>query len=253
MNKRIILKTAAICLGIFIMISSFAAYYLFHNYQFDTERKFNVLVASTDIKPGDVINDSMVSFKAIKESSLNSYMITDKSNGIGKKAISKINSGDYIVDYNLLPKESWYKDEDKIIVLPMDIEGRLANLIKKGSLIDIKVVFNKTTLIPQTVLSKVTVEDILDENGISLGDSIGSKKAYAKVILNNQQRNKIYVATQLGKFIFELYCDSIQKPAAEEFQIPPEFFNNTPVNPITQLPENTGSQSNMSKSKGGGN
>jgi hypothetical protein len=239
MNKRIILKTVAICLGIFIMITSLASYYLFHNYEFDTERKYNVLVASTDINPGDVINESMVSTKTIKQSSLNSYMITEKNNGIGKKAISKINSGDYIVEYNLLPKESWYKDEAKIIVLPMDIEGRLANLIKKGSLIDVKVVYNKTMSIPQTVLSKVTVEDILDENGISLGDSIGSKKAYAKVILNIQQRNKIYVASQLGKLIFELYCDSIQKPAAEEFQIPSEYLIGTPINPITQLPENS--------------
>jgi hypothetical protein len=247
LNKRIVLKITAICLGIFIVISSLAAYYLFHNYQFDTERKYSVLIASTDINPGDVINDSMVISKTIKESCLNSYMITDKNNCISKKAISKINAGDYIVDYNLLSKESWYKDEDKIIVLPMDVEGRLANLIKKGSLIDIKVIFDKTAAIPQTVLSKVKVEDILDENGISLGDSIGSKKAYAKVILNNQQRNKIYVATQFGKLIFELYCDSIQKPAVEEFQIPSEYLSKTPSNPITQLSENSGSLPTMSK------
>ena len=166
-------------------------------------------------------------------------MITDASGGVGKKALSRINAGDYIVGYNLLSKDNWFTDDEKIIILPMDIEGRLANLIKKGSLIDIKVVLSKTLSIPETVLSRVTVEDILDENGLSLGDSIGSKKAYTKVVLNSEQRDKVYVASQLGKLIYELYCDSTQKPATEEFHIPPEYLNNTPVDPITKLPKNT--------------
>lgn len=249
MNKRLVLKTAIICIGIFIIITALGVFYLLHNYEFDTEKKYQVLVASTDINPGDVINESMVALKTIKESSLNNYMITDANVGVGEKALSRINTGDYIVSYNLLPKDQWYTDDEKVIILPMDIEGRLANLIKKGSLIDIKVVMSKTLSIPETVLSKVTVEDILDENGLSLGDSIGSKKAYAKVVLHSRQRDKVYVASQLGKLIFELYCDSTQKPAAEEFQIPLEYLNNTPVNPITKLPENTGVSTETDTSK----
>ena len=248
MNKRIVLKTVIICLGIFIMLTSLAAYYLFHHYEFDTEKKYQVLVACTDINPGDIINESMVSLKTIKESALSSHMIIDINNAVGKKALNKILSGDYVSDYNLLPKENWYKDEDKIIVLPMDIEGRLANLIKKGSLIDVKVMLKDVKSIPKTVLSKVKVEDILDENGMSLGDSIGSKKAYAKVILNSEQRDKVYIASQLGTLIFELYCDPTQKPAAEEFQIPTDYLNNTPVTPAPQIPNPINAQP-----KGGSN
>lgn len=234
MNKRIVLKTVIICLGIFIMLASFAAWYFFHYYEPDTEKKYRVLIACTDINPGDAINESMVTLKAIKESALSSHMITDINTAVGKKALNKVLTGDYISDYSLLPKENWYKNEDKIIVLPMDIEGRLANLIKKGSLIDVKVMLKDVRSTPKTVLSKITVEDILDENGISLGDPMGSKKAFAKVILNKEQRNKIYIASQLGKLIFELYCDSTQKAAAEEFQIPPEYLNNTPAIPPVQ-------------------
>jgi Flagellar basal body P-ring biosynthesis protein len=249
MNKRLILKTAMICIGIFIIMTSLGIYYLLHNYEFDTEKKFQVLIASTDILPGDIINESMVSQRTIKNSSLNSYMITDTGKIIGKKALSRINTGDYIVNYNLLPKDKWHTDDEKIIILPMDIEARLANLIRKGSLIDIKVAPNQALAIPETVLSKVTIEDILDENGLSLGNSLGSKKAYAVVILNNEQRNKVYIASQIGKLIFELYCDNSQKPAAEEFKIPAEYFSNTSVNPITKTPENPSMNSNTGMSE----
>jgi len=70
------------------------------------------------------------------------------------------------------------------------------------------------------VLSKVFVEDILDENGLSLGENIGSKKAYAQVVLDNVQRDRVYVASQYGRLLYELYCDSTQKPPTEDFLIP---------------------------------
>ena len=115
------------------------------------------------------------------------------------------------------------------IILPMDVEGRLANLIKKSSLIDIKVELKDTKAPPQTVLSRVFVEDILDENGLSLGENIGSKKAYAKVVLNNTQRDRLYVATLYGKLLYELYCDNTQKPSEEDFTIPPDVLKVSPA------------------------
>ena len=69
-------------------------------------------------------------------------------------------------------------------------------------------------------MSRVFVEDILDENGLSLGENIGSKKAYAQVVLDNAQRDRVYVASQYGRLLYELYCDTTQKPPEEDFIIP---------------------------------
>jgi hypothetical protein len=51
---------------------------------------------------------------------------------------------------------------------------------------------------------------------------IGSKKAYAKVVLDKAQRDRIYVALQYGTLIYELYCDNTQHPLIEDFKIPQE-------------------------------
>lgn len=224
MNKRIILKTIIICVGVFLILSSFGVYYLFHNYEFEKEAKVEVLVASTDIEEGMVVNESMAALITIRESALNNYMVGDLKGVAGKKALKEIAQGDYITSYDLLPQDKWYKDEDKIIVIPMDLEARLANLIKKGSLVDIKVAYTDIKSVPQVVLPKVRIDDILDENGAATDDTIGGKKAYGKFVLNDLQRDKIYIASQLGKLIFELYCDSTQKPTQEEFQIPNEYL-----------------------------
>lgn len=224
MNKRIVLKTVLICIGIFIILISAGTFFMSQNYELDTEKRLQVLVASTDINEGDIVNESMAVYKTIKQSALNQYMITDAGTALGKKALSRIAAGDYITGYNLLAKEQWHGDNDKIIILPMDIEDRLANIIKKGSLIDIKVQFKDVKSIPQVVLSKVTVEDVLDENGLSLENLNNSKKAYAKVILDDEQRNRLYVAAQLGKLIYEAYCDRTQAPAGEIFRIPDEYL-----------------------------
>lgn len=147
-------------------------------------------------------------------------MVQSPGQVVGMKVLAPILKGDYIPEYDLLPPNKWYKDDDRTITLSMDVEGRLANLIKKGSLIDIKVEFKDSKVPPQTVLSRVFVEDILDENGLSLGENIGSKKAYAKVVLDKAQRDRIYVALQYGTLIYELYCDNTQHPSIEDFKIP---------------------------------
>ena len=108
-------------------------------------------------------------------------------------------------------------------------------------MIDIKVELKDTKAPPQTVLSRVFVEDILDENGLSLGENIGSKNAYTKVVLNNTQRDRLYLAAQYGKLLYELYCDNTQKPSEENFAIPPDVPKESPavVQQSLDTPTNT--------------
>lgn len=221
MNKRIIFKTVLVCLGIFLILASASIYYFSSKYELDTEKKYQVIIAAADIPLGGIITDEMVTYRTIKESGYNPYMVQSPGQVVGMKVLAPILKGDYIPEYDLLPPNKWYKDDDRTIILSMDVEGRLANLIKKGSLIDIRVEFKDSKAPPQTVLSRVFVEDILDENRLNLGENIESKKAYAKVVLDKAQRDRIYVASQYGTLIYELYCDNIQHSSVEDFQIPP--------------------------------
>jgi Flp pilus assembly protein CpaB len=222
MNKRIILKMVLVCLGIFLILTSTSIYFFSSKYELDIEKKYQVIIAAADIPVGEVITDEMVAYRTIKESGYNPHMVQNSGQVVGMKVLAPILKGDYIPEYDLLPPNNWYKDDDRTIVLSMDVESRLANLIKKGSLIDIRVEFKDSKTPPQTVLSKVFIEDILDENGLSLGENIGSKKAYAKVVLDKAQRDRIYVASQYGTLIYELYCDNTQRSSIEDFKIPPE-------------------------------
>ena len=233
MNKRIILKTVLVCLGIFLILASAGIYFFSSRYELDTEKKYRVVFATADIPAGEVITKDMVDFRIIKESGYNAHMLQSSEQAVGMKALSPILKGDYVPAYDLLPPVKWYQDEDRIIILPMDVEGRLANLIKKSSLIDIKVELKDVKAPPQTVLSRVFVEDILDENGLSLGENIGSKKAYAKVVLGKAQRDRVYVASQYGRLIYELYCDNTQKSSIEDFKIPTGDLNKS----TTEVPQ----------------
>lgn len=220
MNKRVVIKTVFICFGIFLLLCSAAVWSFMGRYELDTEKKYRVLVAKMPIEPGMVIDEGMLDFKTIKESAFNSYMVISRSGVEGMKSLVHISPGDYIRDYTLLPKEKWFKEDDRIIVLPMEVEERLANLIKKDTYIDIKLVHKDLKLVPQLVLTKVKVQDVLDESGVSLGESGANKKAYACLILDEIQRNRLYTARELGSLIFELYCDAAQEPPDEEFQMP---------------------------------
>lgn len=229
MNKRIVLKTVLVCLGVFLILGSAGIYFLSSKYELNTEKKYRVIVAAADIPIGTVITNDMVAYRTIKESGYNQHMMQSFGQAVGMKALFPILKGDYIPEYDLLPPNKWYKDDDRTIILPMDVVGRLANLIKKGSIIDIKVEFKDSKAPPQTVLSKVFVQDILDENGLSLGENIGSKTAYAEVVLNKEQRDRVYVAQQYGTLIYELYCNTIQKPSIEDFIVPPGSINKSPA------------------------
>lgn len=222
MNKRIVLKTALVCLGISLILASASIYFISSKYELDTEKRYQVIIAAADILVGEIITDEMVTYRTIKESGYNLHMVQSPGQIVGMKVLAPIMKGDYIPEYDLLPSNKWYKEDDRTIILSMDVEDRLANLIRKGSLIDIKVRVKDSKASPQTVLSRVFVEEILDENGLSLGENIGSKKAYAKVVLDKAQRDRIYVASQYGMFIYELYCDNTQGSSVEDFKIPQE-------------------------------
>ena len=224
MNKRIIIKTTLICIGIFLILSSAGIYFFSTKYELDKEEKHQVVIAAADISVGSIITENMVTEKTIKESGLTPHMLQNSEQVVGMKVLSPILKGDYIPQYNLLPSDKWHKDDDRTIILTVDMEERLANLIKKGSVIDIKVLPEERKTLPKLVLSRIMVSDVLDENGLSSGDAIGNRKGYIVVVLDNQQRNRIYAAIQYGKLMYELYCDLTQPKEIEDFVITKEFY-----------------------------
>jgi Flp pilus assembly protein CpaB len=216
MSKRLVIKTLLICIGAFLILDSVLFTYIFKKYPLDMEKHISVVVASADIKEGTVIEERYLRTKEIRESALNTSIETDMDSITGKKALTDIHKDDYIRSYDLLDKEDWYKDDERIIVLPVSMEERLANLIRKGSYVDIRLQKDIGEII-ENVLYKVRVQDVLDETGTPLEakSGVNSKTAYIKLILNNGQRQKIYSATRTGKLIYELYCDSTQKSGME--------------------------------------
>ena len=220
MGEKLVIKTILICFGIFIILSAAAWFYIFNTYKIDTEPSTTVLVTSTSIDANTILNESMISRKIIKISAATESMITDISECQESKAIGQIQKGDYIYKYNLIPKNKIYTDYTRVIVLPATIDERLANLIHKGSLIDIIVSLNESPQVFQVVLAKVRVEDVFDESGINAeGNEIGSKRAFMKLLLNKSQRERIYSAKSNGTLSYELYCDETQKASKEEYEI----------------------------------
>lgn len=211
MSKRIVIKTTLICVGIFLILNVALLAYIFKKYPIDMEKYVPAVIAVTDIKPGTIIERKHVKTKLIQQSALNESMETDVNSVIGKKAIQEIAKQDYFRNNNLIHKSLWFKPDERIIVLPVSIEERLANLIKGGSYIDI-LLRSETTSTIETVLKKVEVAEMLDENGnpIDSMTGINSKTAYIKLVLDEEQRQRVYTSMVKGKFIYELYCDETQ-------------------------------------------
>jgi hypothetical protein len=213
MGKRLIIKTTLICLGIFLVLSSLIFAYVFKQYPLDLEQHIFVAVAAADIEEGTIIEEKQLMTKEIQLSASNTSLITDIGQAVGKKASVKIPKSDYVSMQDLISKEKWYKDDERIIILPVSIEDRLANLIKKGSYIDIRLKKEPSSVV-ETILYKIQVENILDETGTPLDLKTGanSKTAYMELVLDKEERQKIYSAVMAGKIIYELYCDNTQKP-----------------------------------------
>lgn len=211
MSRRLIIKTALICIGTFIIANAIGLFILFKYYPVDYEGYCNVVVAKAQIEPGTIISDNQVGIEKIRQTSFRDYMPQKLSEVVGKKSIIALTSGEYLGKHNLLEKNDWFSPDERIIVLPVTLEERLANLIKKGSYVDIRC---KNTLDSHMdlILKKIEVKDVLDDAGVPFGSStsVNSKVAYLKLILNEEDRNKIYTAGQAGKLIYELYCNSVQ-------------------------------------------
>lgn len=219
MNRNIVIKTVLICTGIFLLISSVSVYLIFSRYGLDTEKYVNVAYAGVDISEGSVIDESMLGVKAIRESAANGHMVDNIRAVTGSRALNSIRKGDYIRGYELLPAGMWNSDSHKTVILPLDMEGRLANLVKKGSIVDIKAAAASKRQPPELVLSKVVIMDMLDENGLSTDSHPGGRKAYAVLFLDSVRRDRLYAAMQEGKLLIELYGSRLQEPAAESYEI----------------------------------
>ncbi|ACL74500.1 SAF domain-containing protein [Ruminiclostridium cellulolyticum] len=218
MSKRLIIKTVLICIGLFLIMDSALFAYIFTKYPLNMEKQVSVVVATADIKKGTVIEERFLRKKDVWESTVNSSIERDIGNIEGKKALTDIYKDDYIRSCDLLEKKDWYKDDERIIVLPTNMEERLANLIRKGSYVDIRLQKDSGEA-TEDILYKIKVEDVLDETGTALDSksAVNSKTAYFKLVLGKKERQKIYSAAKNGRLIYELYCDNIQK-SGEEFK-----------------------------------
>jgi hypothetical protein len=212
MGKRIIIKTTLICIGVFLILNSVTLAYIFKKYPLDTEQYVPAVIAAADIDPGTVIESKHVRTKQIQKSAFSEAMETDIGNVIGKKTVGRITKSDYFREYDLLDKNNWYEQDERIIILPASVEERLANLIRKGSYIDIRLKKDTGQGI-ETILKKVMVTDMLDENGNSIDSitGINSRTAYMELVLGEDERRKVYTAITEGKLIYELYCDESQQ------------------------------------------
>lgn len=212
MGKRIVIKTALICFGIFLIINSIALVYIFKQYPLDVEGRISVVVAAVDIVEGAIIEEKHIKTKEIQQSASNNLLVTDIGQVIGKKTMTKITRNDYVRANTLKAKQDWFQDDERIIILPMSIEERLANLIQKGSYVDIRLKKEAGDIV-ETILYKVRVADVLDEAGTSVDSksAMNSKTNYMQLVLDKDERQKIYTATSSGKLIYELYCDESQK------------------------------------------
>ncbi|EPR14349.1 SAF domain-containing protein [Ruminiclostridium papyrosolvens] len=216
MSKRLIIKTVLICLGLFLILDSAIFAYIFTKYPINTEKTVSVVVATADIKEGTVIEEHFLRKKQVNASAVSSNIETEVGNVAGTKALTNIHKDDYIRSYDLLERKNWYKDDERIIVLPVSMEERLANLIRKGSYVDIRLQ-RDTSEVTEDVLYKIQVKDVLDDTGTALDSksAVNSKTAYLKLVLGKKDRQKIYSASRSGKLIYELYCDSTQKSVGE--------------------------------------
>jgi len=212
-GKRLVIKTALICFGIFLILNSIALVYIFRQYPLDLEERISVMAAAVDIDEGTIIEEKHIKTKEIQNSASNNLLATEIGQVLGKKAITKIARNDYVRNTTLIAKENWFDDDERIIILPMSIEERLANLIQKGSYVDIRLKKEVSDIV-ETILYKVRVEDVLDESGTSLDSktAMNSRTTYMQLVLDKDERQKIYTATSSGRLIYELYCDETQKP-----------------------------------------
>lgn len=144
-------------------------------------------------------------------------MLYDFRQAIGRKAANPIPAGEYLRSSELIEKRNWFDGDEKKIVLPLERDNYIAYAMEKGSYVDIKCWNENWTGVPKTVLSKVLIHELLDESGLVMEKSTGSRKAYMVLVLDAKQRERLYMAMSRGKLIYEVYCSRLQKPVKEDF------------------------------------
>lgn len=225
MLKRAVIKTVLICFGIFLIFTSIFLAYVFSKFPVDSEKRLYVAVAAVSADEGDILNGSMVAMKPIRESAINSYMLHDLREVVGKRLVSSVRKGDFITNYKLSNEADLYTDDERILAIELSSADRVANIVAKGSYVDIILKYDKIKKLPDIVLSKVKVEDLIDTNGKSVEGYAGNKTLYARLRLGKQQRERLYAAADLGQLFCEAYGSEIQKPQIESFEIPSSYYN----------------------------
>lgn len=217
MNKRLVIKTALICWGIFLVIIGGILYFM-NNPENQIKRETTtVLVANMNIKAGQKLTSDLyrkikipvdfVTPKMVKASELS----VSKVYGNNVWCTSEIYRGEYIMKDDLDTIGAKVKKDLRITIIPLDMEGRLANLIKKGSVVDLRVQEAGSNNSTKLVLQGLEILDMLDEAGNSTVLSAPSRKAYIKVMLDRNKLDALYKAQNAGKIIMELYVSPLQQ------------------------------------------
>lgn len=226
MIKRAVVKTIIICFGIFLIATSIFLLLLFRKYPLDSENRYYVAVASVSIDEGQILEPNMISMNQIRESGFNNYMTQDVNRIIGKRLLTSIRKGDFITDYKLQEISDLYTDDERILAIELCPIDRIANIVTKGNFVDIVLKYKNVKKLPDIVLSKVKVQDLIDANGKSVENYVSSKTLYAKLKLGKQQRERLYAAADLGQLFCEAYGSDAQMPQVESFEIPNTYLNN---------------------------
>lgn len=223
MIRRTVIKTVLICCGVFLLGLSATSYALFSRFPLDMEKRLNVAVFAVNAEEGEVLEEGMIMMKGIRESALNDYMVRDVSAVVGKRLMVPARKGDYVASYRVAGDEEIYSEDEKLIAIELATVDRMANIIGRGSYVDIVLKYDKTQRLPQIVLSKVKVEELVDTNGDPVERCSGGKAVYARLRLGKAQRDRLYAASDMGRLLCETYASPLQKAAAEDFVIPESY------------------------------
>ncbi len=189
---------------------------LYYIYKPNFEKDITVVVAAKSFSFGDKINETNIRLKKIKENQYSNIFIKNPNELINKVTTHDILEGDFFTETDYSDSNKLYHEDDMVTIIPMTLEQRLANMITPGSIVDIKIQPDLKNA-PITVLTGIKIEAMMDENGKTIENITGyPKTVFAKLILNKDQRNKLYIAKNMGPLIFELYTYYNQKKSPEK-------------------------------------
>jgi hypothetical protein len=210
MNRRIIIKTVFICSGSFCILLAILIYFFYNPNTQSKQELVDVLIARNDIKIGQKISENLYNIKKIPLEYATPMMLTTKEITENMWCVKDILFNEYILKDCIDKNITNLKKDLRITVIPVDMDGRLANLIKKGSLIDIRIRQDGISEKSRLVLSGLNILDVLDESGNPSNVLAASRKAYIKLMLEREQLDALYSAQNKGKIIFELYVSPFQ-------------------------------------------